>query len=386
MAHYRSKFVQISTRRKNSTTSPFKTTVCTATSPFKMNISQASTSKLSAKRKLNFFEEESDDSFTPATEGSTVDYESSPYKISSQSKTTSDGSTSQEEFIKQKINLVATLAKVKNKPRSYIGVPKDLYFLIDLIKKHTNISEQNIMLCLMRIKLNRTFSQLADDFDLSVTQASSLFFNKMPRIVEVLSPFIQQFPTKSIKQNLPIAFRHKFNKVTCIIDCLEIEIQKPKKAMYQALTWSEYKKTNTIKYLIACTPDGVVSFVSKGYAGRISDVNIVENSKFLDSLPPNACILADRGFKNIAHYLSLKGFTLMRPPSVSSGCKLSKAEARLTKQIASLRIHVERVIRRVREFGMLKMHSVVNSNLIGMLVLCITTACALINLQDSLIK
>lgn len=114
------------------------TTVCTATSPFKMNIFQASTSKLSAKRKLNFFEEESDDSFTPATEGSTVDYESSPYKISSQSKTTSDGSTSQEEFIKQKINLVATLAKVKNKPRSYIGVPKDLYFLIDLIKKHTN--------------------------------------------------------------------------------------------------------------------------------------------------------------------------------------------------------------------------------------------------------
>ncbi|GBP70743.1 hypothetical protein EVAR_51042_1 [Eumeta japonica] len=132
--------------------------------------------------------------------------------------------------------------------------------------------------------------------------------------------------------------------------------------------------------------NGVVSFVSKGYAGRISDVNIVENSKFLDSLPPNACILADRGFKNIADYLSLKGFTLMRPPSVSSGCKLSKAEARLTKQIASLRIHVERVIRRVREFGMLKMHSVVNSNLIGMLDLCITTACALINLQDSLIK
>ncbi|KAH9635606.1 hypothetical protein HF086_012275 [Spodoptera exigua] len=77
VAHYRSKFVQISTRRKNSTTSPFKTTVCTATSPFKMNISQASTSKLLAKRKLNFFEEESDDSFTPATEGSTVDYESS---------------------------------------------------------------------------------------------------------------------------------------------------------------------------------------------------------------------------------------------------------------------------------------------------------------------
>lgn len=77
---------------------------------------------------------------------------------------------------------------------------------------------------------------------------------------------------------------------------------------------------------------------------------------------------------------------MLRPPSVPAGTKLTKAEARLTKQIASLRIHVERVIRRVREFGLLKMHSVVNINLVGMLDLCITTACALINLQDSLIK
>ncbi|GBP40292.1 hypothetical protein EVAR_83982_1 [Eumeta japonica] len=111
------------------------------------------------------------------------------------------------------------------------------------------------------------------------------------------------------------------------------------------------------------------------------------NDKAIQVIPPQEHKAIQ--VSHVAHYrnyLSLKGFTLMRPPSVSSGCKLSKAEARLTKQIASLRIHVERVIRRVREFGMLKMHSVVNSNLIGMLDLCITTACALINLQDSLIK
>lgn len=156
--------------------------------------------------------------------------------------------------------------------------------------------------------------------------------------------------------------------------------------MHQALTWSDYKKTNTIKYLISCTPDGLVNFVSAGYAGRISDVNLVEHSKFLDSLPSNTCILADRGFKHLEHFLSQKGFTLLRPPSVSDGSKLTKAEVRQTKQIASLRIHVERVIRRLREFGMLKMHSVINLNIICMLDLCITTACALINLQDVLIK
>lgn len=384
ITHYRSRYVQTSIKKEDSMTSPFKTAVCTATSPFKVSqgrMSKLCVSPLSAtKRKLNFFEDkyESDESYAPSIAGSTV--------TSRQSKTTSDASF-QEEFEKvEKVHLLSTLSKIKSKPRLYIGLPKELYFLIDLIEKHTNISERNILLCLMRIKLNRTFAQLADDFDISVTRACNVFFDTMPAIVKVLSPFIKQFSTNTIKKNLPIAFRHKYNKVTCIIDCLEIEIQKPKKAMHQALTWSDYKKTNTIKYLISCTPDGLVNFVSTGYAGRISDVNLVEHSKFLDSLPSNACILADRGFKHLEHFLSQKGFTLLRPPSVSAGSKLTKAEARQTKQIASLRIHVERVIRRLREFGMLKMHSVINSNLICMLDLCITTACALINLQDALIK
>lgn len=140
----------------------------------------------------------------------------------------------------------------------------------------------------MRLKLNRTFSQLADDFDVSVSQASNIFFNTLPKIVAVLSPFIKKFAKDTIKKNLPIAFRYKYNKVTCIIDCLEIEIQKPKTALHQALTWSDYKKTNTVKYLISCTPDGLVNFVSAGYGGRISDVNLVESCKFLDSLPLNS--------------------------------------------------------------------------------------------------
>lgn len=205
-------------------------------------------------------------------------------------------------------------------------------------------------------------------------------------IVSVLLPFVKTFTKRTIKQNLPIAFRHKYNKVNCIIDCLEIEIQKPKKAIHQALTWSEYKKANTFKYLIACTPNGLVSFVSAGYGGRISDVNLLENTKFLDSLEPRSYILADRGFKHIETYLIQKGFTLVRPPSVATGSKLTKNEAKLTKEVASLRIHVERVIRRIREFSMLKPHAVVNLNLLSVLDFCVITASARRNLQDSLIK
>ncbi|GBP06742.1 Zinc finger protein 184 [Eumeta japonica] len=45
------------------------------------------------------------------------------------------------------------------------------------------------------------------------------------------------------------------------------------------------------------------------------------------------------------------GCKLTRPPSIVSGSKLSKDEVKETKKIASLRIHIERVIRRIREFS-----------------------------------
>lgn len=50
------------------------------------------------------------------------------------------------------------------------------------------------------------------------------------------------------------------------------------------------------------------------------------------------------------------------------------------------KIHIERVIRRLREFTMLKPHACVNNYLLGKLDDVITIACGLINLQSSLIN
>ena len=46
--------------------------------------------------------------------------------------------------------------------------------------------------------------------------------------------------------------------------------------MSKAVTWSTYKHHNTVKYLISITPQGTVSFISKGYGGRASDKYIAE--------------------------------------------------------------------------------------------------------------
>jgi len=76
-----------------------------------------------------------------------------------------------------------------------------------------------------------------------------------------------------------------------IINCFEI--QKPSNAMHQALTWSEYKKCNTLKYLIAISPDELIIFISGGYGERVND-ELYDKSGIMNVLPEKYAVMADR--------------------------------------------------------------------------------------------
>ena len=78
-------------------------------------------------------------------------------------------------------------------------------------------------------------------------------------------------------------FRKYFEKkVAVIIDCFDIFSEKPSNLMARAQTWSSYKHHNTVKFLIAITPQGVISFLSKGWGGRVPDKHITEQCGFLN--------------------------------------------------------------------------------------------------------
>ncbi|KOB68050.1 Uncharacterized protein OBRU01_12991 [Operophtera brumata] len=385
MTHkFRSKAIQTEIKLVNQMTSPFKPYLQSiSTSPFKIARCSSTTNPSSSNlhhpsRKILEIEDQSDSdiSYPP----SVMHRESSP--------STADSSELMQDDKKQEASQILkyTLLKIIKDPRSYIGVVKNCYYLIGIIEENTNISATHILMCLKKIRLNNPFRELADDFSITTTYASKIFLKNIPVLASVMRPFIVNLNKDSINNNLPMAFRHKYKYVSCIIDCLEIEIQKPSNALNQSLSWSEYKKANTIKHLVSCTPNGLVNYISPGYGGRITDTCLVESCDFMKCLQPGMCVMADRGFKHVESYLLKHGVKLVRPPSVTTGARLSKTEARVTKQIASLRIHVERVIRRLREFSMLKPHACVNHNLVKVLDDVITIACGLINLQDSLIK
>lgn len=96
--------------------------------------------------------------------------------------------------------------------------------------------------------------------------------------------------------------------------------------------------------------------------------------------------MADREFKQIQSLLNPKKCILIRPPTVFTSVKPSKAEVLETKRIASLRIHIERVIRRLREYEMLKPHACIHHNLLCHTDSIVIIASALINLQSPIIK
>ncbi|XP_077557427.1 uncharacterized protein LOC144172661 [Haemaphysalis longicornis] len=148
---------------------------------------------------------------------------------------------------------------------------------------------------------------------------------------------------------MPASFTEKCKKTRVILDATEIRCAVPSSLALQSSTYSQYKSANTFKGLIGIMPSGQLSFVSELYTGCMSDRECVIQSGFLDlSFDEGDVVMADKGFK-IADLLEEKGVSLNIPPFLQNG-KLSEQEVRETQEIASLRIHVERRIQRIKAF------------------------------------
>ena len=155
--------------------------------------------------------------------------------------------------------------------------------------------------------------------------------------------------------------------------------------------WSNYKHHNTVKFLIGISPQGAISFISKGWGGRVSDVHLTENCGILDKLLPGDLILADRGF-NIHESAGLFCAQVKIPPFTKGKNQLSKTEVDNSRQLSRVRIHVERIIGVVRQkFTILKSTLPINLIMctpqedISVIDKVVTICCALCNCCDSVV-
>jgi len=168
------------------------------------------------------------------------------------------------------------------------------YIKSGLTAKNQRLSKsQKLLLCLMKLRLNLPLTDIGFRFNISCSTAS-LIFRKVIYLLEHMFKKLIYWPEReALRSIIPMSFFKTFgNNVAVIINCFEIGIEKPSSLKAKAQTWSSYKNKNIVKYLIAITPQGVISFISQGWGWRTSDKYITENCNLL----PGDVVLADQGF------------------------------------------------------------------------------------------
>ena len=210
-------------------------------------------------------------------------------------------------------------------------------------------------LTLVKLRLNLRERDLAYRFGVSTALVSKFFVTWICFIYQQLKEIDWTPCMEQVASTLPSAFKEKYFSTYSIIDATEIFLETPSDLFMQSSTWSNYKHHNTAKALIGCTPNGAVTFVSKLYVGSISDVELTRVSGYLDTMngKRGASVMADRGF-TVRDLLQDKGVDLNIPPFMEGRQQLSASDVKSGRGIASLRIHVERLIGRIKNYAILK--------------------------------
>lgn len=279
--------------------------------------------------------------------------------------------------------------KDKSMHHFYTGITKEIFkWLLNSIKSHvTSVSKKlslddNLFIVLIKLKLGLTNKDIAYRFGVSFTIISRTYRQWLPQLARFLSNLIIWPEKPALRKNLPKCFQKKYTKCVCIIDCTEIFIARPLSLNTRAQAWSNYKNHNTIKYLIACTPAGAVSFLSDGWGGRVSDKEITIKSGFLGLIENGDLVLADRGFTIEAEIATQGG--ILRIPSFTKGKKqLPAGDVDRSRQIANVRIHIERVIGRLRKFNII--NTIIPTTQVDLLDDVMVAVSGLVNLNPSVV-
>ncbi|XP_060846263.1 uncharacterized protein LOC132925924 [Rhopalosiphum padi] len=240
--------------------------------------------------------------------------------------------------------------KSENSLKDLTGTTFQIFnFLLGLLPQSNRLiisKENTLLICLMKLKLGLTYSSLSSFFSIHRTTVSRVFSSQKCK-------HLIFWPCKStIIETLPEVFKKNYPNCRCIIDCTEIRTEQPKTVEQRVCMYSHYKGGYTIKVLVAITPNGMVSFLSKSYGGRSSESYITNDSGFLNKLEPGDQVLADKGFPGIKTGVDDQNSILVIPPMLHNG-RFTEEEVLSTSNVAGVRIHIERLFARLKTFNIL---------------------------------
>ncbi|KAG5283093.1 hypothetical protein AALO_G00038220 [Alosa alosa] len=273
-----------------------------------------------------------------------------------------------------------TEASLRNDPEKvcfYTGLPN--YFVFETVMwllaphmkgdKNSKLSKfQQLLLTLMRLRLDLRNQDLAYRFGVKVATVT----RTVHRIINIMSatlvPTAVFWPSRvELRKNLPAALTATHPDCAVIIDCFRVSLERPidSELNQQVPTTADGRilytprayGANELKYLIGVAPQGVVTFVSRGSPGNVSDKCLAEGCGFLCKLLPGDVVLASHDL-DIAESVAARGAQLK--VTGSSGVihgegfpEMSRAPWTTTNTITPERLsvhrHVEKVISMVKK-------------------------------------
>ena len=216
-------------------------------------------------------------------------------------------------------------------------------------RPRTLTPSEEFFLVMCRLRQGFAEIHLAHLFKISQSTVSRIFISWINFMYLKLGQ-INIWPSrKVVDDSMPEAFKDKYPSTRVIIDCTEVRCQMPSSLLLNSELFSSYKNHTTLKALVGISPKGSITFIGQLYTGSISDKEMVERSGFL-KLPfeQGDSVMADKGF-TIEDVLPL-GVSLNIPPFLGMADQMSAEDVVKTQEIASLRIHVERAINKIKNF------------------------------------
>lgn len=243
--------------------------------------------------------------------------------------------------------------------------------------------EDQLFLVLVKLRVGLFHKHLGHLFNVSETTVSRVFLTWMSFLYLRLTELPLWLPRDVVDTLMPATFKDKYRSTRVIIDATELRCEVSSSLVTQSGTYSYYKSANTFKGLVGISPNGQLTFVSELFMGSVSDREAVVKSGFLERpFEFGDAVMADKGFK-IQDLLEKKGVLLNIPPFLTKG-QFPTADVQETQDIASLRIHVERRIQRIKTFHILN-HPIAIS--LAPIANQIWTVCAILsNMQSPLMR
>lgn len=210
-----------------------------------------------------------------------------------------------------------------------------------------------VFLVLLILRTGLTFEVAAAWFDIKRNNVSD-YFRATLILMDKAFAVVYPMPSRdSVRENFPAKIKDMLlcDTVYMTIDCTGVPIQVPSNPTAQSATHSTYYGGNVIKFIIGVTPDGMMSYISDALNGGLSDYGCVVESRFPSILTERRMdILADKGFTSCGLLLIDKGAFLYTPERLGKDRQFGWVELTLSRMLAKIRIHVERAVRKVKEW------------------------------------